>query len=204
MKFLNKNLHGFTLIEVIVTLAILAILMGITYSSYPRLSSVIAFNASVQEFVATFKAAQLYGSSSGGDSRGSGIYIDTSNPEFIREFNDNVIPNNYSDTGVLLSNKYYDNNVGNDTELTKLTQIKNSVAINKILVDGANKTKVSITYIRPNTEAWIKDITEADPSIFYTKASIELRSKTLGDDYLTCVTIYKNGQVDLKNSPCTN
>ena len=93
--FTNKKINfyrGFSLLEVIVTLAILGMMAGLVLFNYPKLTQTLAFrNASDQLFFG-LKSAQVTGSSRGGDYRGDGIFIDTtvSNSNFS-EFQDKQV-----------------------------------------------------------------------------------------------------------------
>lgn len=228
-------LRGFSLIEVVVTLAIFSILAGITYTSYPNANNIMAYNLTVQDIVARIKNAQIYGASQGGEYKGSGLYFQTSlsaqsasqEAKTIIEFLDKATLDTTGSDSILDSNKFYDQAdsvIINPQDKILINEFyKNNIFVNKICTknlttppssntcNNSSQTKLSITYIRPNTKAYITDMgieniptdTEITGKKQYDIGYIELKSKVLNEaDGYRCIAIYKNGQINLKSGKC--
>lgn len=71
-----KNNSGFTIIEIIIVIAILAILLAIVISNFPYFNETTNLNNNVQEFISTLKLAQNRALSSDSYSQ-YGVYINT-------------------------------------------------------------------------------------------------------------------------------
>ncbi|MDQ5957251.1 MAG: hypothetical protein QG614_226 [Patescibacteria group bacterium] len=206
IKFKNKTIKGMSLMESIVTIAIIALLSTIMYSSYPQASSILGFNLTSQEIISIIKNTQMYGSSQGGNYKGRGIFVQTETGfnNTITEFLD-IVTDQSNNMGVKVSNKYYDED--RDAILAK-NIIKNSITINKICAyDTSNQTclpstKLSVTYIRPNTEAYIYYNFPDLPLTTTSHASIEIKSNILKQDNLKCIDIYESGQINISNKGC--
>ena len=212
-KVLLKNarlyfIRGFSLIEMLTTLAIVSVLSLILYYTYPQASLVLGYNLSAQELVSIIKKVQMYGSSQGGDYKGQGIYL-TSEPNYNNqaiEFLDKTVDNsNVSDLGIYSSNKFYDKPDSSEPDfILKTNLLKNFLVINKIFVgqDKIETKELSITFVRPDTYAYITDLGNSISPAFYSAAYIELRSGVLPDRDLKCISIFKSGQINIDNKPC--
>ncbi len=225
-KNLCKNYKGFTLVEVVVTVAIFSIIATITYTSYPNANNILSYNITVQEVVSRVKDAQIYGSSAGVDSvsgedyKGAGLFFETDivNSKYITEFLD--LSTKISDLAVKDSNKYYDDlSAANPDKISSQDSIKNNVIISKLCVKSTgagiidcSPTQLSVTYIRPDTQANITNmVAEPDtinnPNLSGKKAFdigyIELKSNVIrSGENLRCIQVYKNGQVNVKKEAC--
>lgn len=209
--FINIKNRGMSLMEVVVTVAIISILSVIMYSAYPEANAIMGFNLTTQEVVSRIKNAQIYGASQGGNYKGQGLFFDTSLSanNTIVEFLD-IVSGVASSTGVLNSNKYFDDNLlpYPDTLMSKEI-IKNSLIINKLYVQNtsgatSSSNKLSVTFVRPDTTAYITNMLPSTAPSFYDKAYIELKSKLVRSESgnLRCIIIYKSGQIDVNNGPC--
>ena len=219
-KNLCKNYKGFTLVEVVVTVAIFSIIATITYTSYPNANNILSYNITVQEVVSRVKDAQIYGSSAGVDSvsgedyKGAGLFFetDTVNSKYITEFLD--LATFISISGVKESNKYYDKPLvtTDPDKIISQDAIKNNVIISKLCVKATgvgiidcSPAQLSVTYIRPDTQANITDMSEASAGVknFFDIGYIELKSNVIrSGENLRCIQVYKNGQVNVKKEAC--
>ena len=218
-KNLCKNYKGFTLVEVVVTVAIFSIIATITYTSYPNANNILSYNITVQEVVSRVKDAQIYGSSAGVDSvsgedyKGAGLFFetDTVNSKYITEFLD--LATKISDLAVKDSNKYYDDlSAANPDKISSQDSIKNNVIISKLCVKSTgagiidcSPAQLSVTYIRPDTQANITDMSEVSAGVknFFDIGYIELKSNVIrSGENLRCIQVYKNGQVNVKKEAC--
>ena len=212
---MKSNIRGFSLVEVMVTIGIFSILATITYTSYPSANNIIAFSMSSQEFIARIRNAQIYGASSGGNYKGSGIFLQTDSSNIV---NKNVIE--YLDAtttmtalGVYDSNKYYDDQLSSDPDKIAVNKvIDNGVFVNRLCVKNyssatpyCGSAKLSIAFIRPDTQANITDYSEQVVGIksFFDIGYVELKAPyaKAGSD-IKCIQIFKNGQVSIINDVC--
>jgi prepilin-type N-terminal cleavage/methylation domain-containing protein len=212
MHLLGKKISGFSLLEVIVTMAILAVMTSILFYNYPRLSQAVAFDAASQNILDVIRSAQITGSSRGGDYRGDGVYFKLSDPtNFISFFDYANIVDPFS--GTKKSDKIYSNNLTPppaSTELDQLipkTKIQNNVRITDICVKNSSvkscaKAEISISFTRPFLSANISDHSGSPSYNFYEKAYIELYIDASDGIDQKCILIYKYGQVDIKSGSC--
>lgn len=214
----NKNLklrnriilRGYTAIELIVSLVIMMIMLGIVYSDYPRMNEIIYFNAKAHEVSAIVKSAQTYGASGGGDSKGAGVYVSLNTKNDIIEFSDITIPGLLSIDGLPMSNSYYDTD--ND-KITKHNYLPNQVQISRICIKtdsgviDCTKNRLSITFNRPKLTATITDFSLksgfGDEVNNFVAGYIELYHTRLKDGTnKKCIEVISVGQVNIKNSKC--
>ena len=212
-----KKAYGFSLIEVVVTMAIFAIMMGIAFTNYPRLSQAVAFDTAAQNTLDVLKSAQITGSARGGDYRGDGVYFKLSNPFDYILFSDyaNIID---LVTSNKKSDKIYSNNlptspaISESDQLTSKNKIQNNVkVINLCIKDSGvmvcNKSELSISFTRPYVAANIsdnitKDILINDNYFLFEKAGIELFINGSAGADKKCIVVYKYGYMEIKSGAC--
>jgi prepilin-type N-terminal cleavage/methylation domain-containing protein len=150
----KKNLSkGFTLIELIVVLAIFAIITGIALADQGNLNSNILVSNLAYEIGLSIRQAQSYGvgvravSTTGGFDGAYGVSFDVSKPNRIILFNDLNGDNLYEDGE-------------EDSELQVVNQQGNKIVATCVELDPGQKcTKdtgvglLTITFKRPNPEA---------------------------------------------------
>ncbi len=217
--FLNRNLRlrGFSLVELMITVAIFAVLGVFIYSSYPRLNNILGFNLSVQDVTSRLKMAQIRGASMGGDYRGYGVYFssDVSSNYLTTSFFDKE-NESMNSLGIQETNRYFyidpadkNNPVNDKIDIEDI--LRNSTIISDLCVKSVSSLKVcgksslSVSFVRPSTQANITDYTEdtLGNKNFFDVGYIELRTSKIesGGTY-KCVQIYKNGQQSLLNGKC--
>ncbi len=213
-----KKVYGFSLIEVVVTMAIFAIMMGIAFTNYPRLSQAVAFDTAAQNTLDALKSAQITGSARGGDYRGDGVYFKLSDPFDYILFSDyaNIID---SVTSNKKSDKIYSNNlpippaISELDQLTSKNKIQNNVKVNRLCVKDSSsvpdctKTELSISFTRPYVAANVsdnatKDIVITDNYFLFEKAGIELFINGSAGADKKCIIIYKYGYMEIKSGAC--
>lgn len=214
--FKNKKspslISGFSLIEVVVTMAIFAIMMGIAFTNYPRLSQAVAFNTASENLLEVLKSAQITGSARGGDYRGDGVYFKLSDPFDYLQFLDYAVTVD-SLTANKKSDKIYTNNIlPTPTDLDQLvskSKIQNNVKLMRLCTKTSSspqdciKPELSISFTRPYLAANISDHTQTLGLYnFYEKAGIELFINGSAGQDRKCIVVYQYGQMEIKQGEC--
>jgi prepilin-type N-terminal cleavage/methylation domain-containing protein len=207
--FKNKQpkIRGFSLIEMVVTLAVFGLLMSISFSAYPKMSQTIGFNSSVSDIGYIIKETQISGSSRGDFSNdgysGEGVYFTTEGDQsfYVKTFLDKSVT--VDDFGQAKSDKVY----GTEDETLKNNKNINQVKVSDLCVATGEESKIcdnnemSVTFVRPTAQANISDMTS--PGVFYDKGYIEFFQNGLGGSGYKCIIIYKFGEIDTKNGKCS-
>ena len=145
--------RGFTLIEMLVVMAIFAILTSVTLASNSNFGTRITLETLAYDIALTIRQAQVYGIAVqrfGGDpnfDRGYGIHFDTSTPSSYQMFAD-----------ILSGNGLYD-----EGELVSANTIKGGYGISDICVRPQGQTsetcgldELDILFKRPEPDAYIR------------------------------------------------
>ena len=104
---LSRKANGFSLMELMVVLGILAIINMMIFASYPEFSQRMALKRTSEEIALIARQAQAYAlgikrSASGGDNYfGFGVRFDTGNPKSLILFTDLDNGKTYNDVGEL-------------------------------------------------------------------------------------------------------
>jgi len=161
--FFKKRKGGFTLIELVVTIAIVALISGITLFNYHTFSGGVVLENLAYEVALAVRQAQFFGinvkETGGSFQSGYGVYFDIDNPGQFVLFAD--INNDHS----------YDS----DDIVVDLYKMTRGLSIQKLCVDSdcSSSQKLSITFIRPDPNAIIK---VENNSIEYSEAEIYVGS----------------------------
>jgi prepilin-type N-terminal cleavage/methylation domain-containing protein len=220
MNLLDKKhftkVSGFTIMEMLVTVAIFGLMMSISIFNYPKLSQVITFNSSSEAVLDSLKFSQIKGSSRGGDYRGDGVYFLMSSPTNYTEFLDATTTLDLV-TGTEKSDRAYSNDLipfpSKPDLVVSTNKIQSNVKINNLCVKNSTdpspvcgKSKLSVTFVRPSLTANISDLTEFSPGVFnlFEKGYIELSIKNSTNEDKKCLVVYRYGQMELKQGFCIN
>jgi prepilin-type N-terminal cleavage/methylation domain-containing protein len=228
MNLLDKNrinnkkynhLAGFTLLEIVVTIAIFLVMIGISFGNYPKLSRVTAFSVASENILDDLKSSQITGSAKGGVYRGDGLYFNLANPTNYILFSDYAnLTGSVTGTGNKKSDKIYSNNLI-PTPAEKDLEVSNEIIQSRVIVNRlctketststpvCNKTQLSISFTRPHVTANISDnmTKEIPPStnyLLFEKAGVELHIDGLSGDDKKCILIYKYGYMEIKHGEC--
>jgi prepilin-type N-terminal cleavage/methylation domain-containing protein len=218
LKDVNSlSLQAFTLVELLVSISIMTIILGITLSGGPsalmRLS--LADNAYTSELL--IREAQLQGSavnSVNGTFGGAGVFFNRATPSTVVKFKDKVDSALIHAIGI--GNGLYDTTPTD--EFDKQYSLTNNHKINKLCVatstppftcNDDNPTLVpiinnlTISFIRPNQGAHIYINNSA--LINYSAACIQFDSvKSPDAGYVRSVIIYRSGMITKKIGTCAS
>ncbi|MBA3733539.1 prepilin-type N-terminal cleavage/methylation domain-containing protein [Patescibacteria group bacterium] len=153
----QKITKGFSLVELLVSVSIVSMIMGVVLFSYSTFNDGLALQAGGQEMAIAIRQAQTYGLTvkeviTGGGQFGYayGIYFDTTDPQNYYVFADG---NN---------NKTYDVGSGcgsGSTECVEKFTLRNNVSITSVCdatsCAPSGATQMAITFLRPNPDALI-------------------------------------------------
>lgn len=138
--------RGFTLVEVLVSLGIFAVLTGVVLSNYRGYNTNALFANASEDIVLALRQAQVYGVGVRKGTGGSfttpyGVYFETSNPNQIKIFEDVDSSDTYS--------------VGDsDIETIKWpSDIK--IETGGLLCNSGSVANLAVTFTRPNPDASI-------------------------------------------------
>lgn len=200
-KKVGDTSSGFTLVEMIVVVAIFAILTAIIIFNYGEFNDQIIVTNMSYEIALTTRQAQIFGlgvRGTGGDFQKSyGIFADISDTGETKDF---IFFEDFLDDDRLCkdgSSNDCDCVGENDECLEKMTMQRNIVidkllAYNNITADCDLLDKLSVTYKRPNPEAKITDQDNAEE--VYTSALIRVSSPR---DVKRYVFVNKTGQISV-------
>ena len=158
-----KSLAGFTITELLVTLAIVTVVMTVILFNYRTFTDNLAISSAAQEISIAIRQAQSYGINvkeakvGGGQFAGYGIYFNptdvTTNTSYVL-FADQPLP------GLFVGNKKYDEGSGCGsltTECIEKFNLRNGVILSSLNSSTCNPINavrsLSITFLRPNPDA---------------------------------------------------
>lgn len=135
MKFsINKKLklaldRGFTVIEMMISMAIISILATTMYGTYPSTNKFVSFSTGVSDFAAQLKEIQIYGASRGGSTaKGDGVYLSNNAPYNYYLFQDKI-DSSSTISGIGTSNYVWD---GPSVEATTSKTFLNGIMLTDI------------------------------------------------------------------------
>lgn len=144
-----KNVGGFTLIEMIVSLAIVSIILTTVIFNYSSFTDNLALSSAAQELAITIRQAQTYGLSvkqvvaTGKFESAYGIYVDTGDNANYYLFADSVHGDSLYDSGELIQKISFRDGI-------KISDVNNGTVGLPL-----NKTGEHITFLRPSPNAII-------------------------------------------------
>jgi type II secretory pathway pseudopilin PulG len=209
----KKSGTGFTIIESVVVMAIVILLLGMLFASYPKFRGESALSAVSRRVALVFREAQVYGVAVREFSPDNfnpadqldfstfsayGVYIDMAKPREMILFSDVVVSNSLYDKG---------QNCGSDkTECVRRVRFTGGDRITKLcvsreldyLTSGVACTAVDtlhVSFLRPDPEAIIRT-TKADGTL-WNAAEIHLQSSRSGQS-VKVVRVWISGQISVE------
>lgn len=194
--FKNKLIEGFTLIELMVTIAIVTVIMGIILIENSKFNDSIILTNTAYEVALVARQAQVFGLSSKAASSGTiysgyGISASAVNGE-------NTVVHLFADTN---SDGIYQS----AEEITGGVQLGRGIRVTHICFnDGTqicnsttDRSTTNVIFKRPNPESDIRDGLGSIPvGVKQVQINVDTAASTNGR---RCVLIYKSGQISVKS-----
>lgn len=205
MKKLKLKIRGFTLIEMIITSAILLIISAVVFSNYSSFNSTLNLSSAGQELGVAIRQAQVYGVNvkesqfaAGQFAAGYGVHFDLNDPANYYVFIDTNNNNKY-DAGVGCSGA-----VGVTECIEKVTP-RGSVQLNDICTESAcpavaNVAMMDIIFLRPITDAKIYFYDVSGTQLGGISATGKAVLKSPKNEVLS-VLVENTGQITVGNPP---
>ncbi len=209
-KFIKKISRGFTLIELIVVMAIMMIVTAVVLYNYKSFNSQTLITNYAYEVAFAIKEAQVYGlsvlkgsakgfaSSKAGFQQGYGIHFDNaslSTPSSFVLFNDFPTAWQTSPVGDAAFTPSADEKSINTYTLSGRYRVKQYCGYKgstpNCISDSGSKISLDITFVRPNPDAVIHMTGVSNP---YDRAEITIVSPQEGERK---VVVYSTGQISI-------
>lgn len=213
-----KNIRGFTLVELMVALFIMAAMTGMLLENYPDSTLRITLLNNTHNLALLIREAQIRGSavdSGGGVSGGYGIRIIDSKPSEVILFGDKVTPSVIAGVLDVGNGVYEDGSNGTTKDIIKsTTDMGEKFLYKKLCITGATPdsflcnenniphiTSLTVSFSRPNVEShiYINNSTTTD----FSSACIQLYSpKSPESGHVRSVRIYHSGMITTTTTSC--
>ncbi len=209
---LRKTAKAFTLVELLVSISIMAIVLGISLSGGPQAIMRLTLSDNAYRTEILIREAQLQGSavvSVNGNFGGSGVYFDLATSSEVIKFRDKI--DNSITHPIGIGNGLYDQGLGDENNELLKTVNRHRVGVlcvatstNPLLcndeLDPDLKT-LTISFSRPrqNANIYINDSKTTN----YDIACVQLDSlRTPVKGYVRSILIYKSGMIVKKIDTC--
>lgn len=154
---LNKSTHGYTLVELLITIAIAMALLSIVLYDYVGFNDKQALSAAAQEMVLAIRQAQSYGINVRETSMGTNDF----SKSYGIYFNPSSSPNDYYLFVDKNGDRKYNDTIGScsGTECVEKVTFRNGVTVSSISISGSTcpsdnlATSLTVTFLRPNPDA---------------------------------------------------
>ena len=206
LKQKSQHMRGFTIIEMIVVIAIIAVVTTLVLFNNARLNSNILVSNAAYEIGLIVRESQVAGlgvkSSTDGEFTSShGVHIEMSTPDTVTMFadiNDNGV---YDAADGEMTQQYVMNNSRSGTIIGLCTSDTLSPITSIYCTDINTKASLDVVFKRPNPEAFFKTrLTATDGAVDYV-GSVVINVGFV-DDICRSVIIQKTGAVEINQNNC--
>lgn len=191
MSIVKCPQRGFTVIELLVTMAIFSVLTGVTLAQYRDYTTNASFANASENIVLALRQAQVYGAG------GKQNTADCEGNKYMCHYGVSFIEGNNFFTMFVDSNS----NMIFDAEDTPLEKVmfENPVYISTLYCSGTCSSfyGMNIVFIRPYTDAWIRD-SSYDGVGFRTSYDAGMIQITDGEEKYSTITISRAGQISIE------
>lgn len=183
-KYRAARARGFTMIELVVTMGIFALMLGVALSNYNQFSRGALFANDVEGFALSLREAQIYGT--GVRAAGAsfdvayGVHIDITKPFEYSIFADKNRDGVYDTT---------------QDEIISTTKFSSSAKIAGVLCDESSCSALDVTFRRPSPDARMRNNVNSEDSLYddgVVTVSNDVKSSV--------ITITRAGQISIDNN----
>ena len=211
--FKNGSRKGFTLVELLVSIGVMTIVLGIVYSGSPQSVMRLALSDNTYQGELFIREAQLQGSainSVSGTYGGAGVFFNLATSTHILKFKDRVIVN--PTRAINIGDGLYTTTPIDEKESVLTTTNRNTISTlcvatssaDKLYCNNANTPPINtltISFIRPKQEAHI--YVNNSTSTEYATACIQFDSfRSPEKGFVKSITVYKSGLITKKFGTC--
>jgi prepilin-type N-terminal cleavage/methylation domain-containing protein len=210
--YLQKKFQAFTLVELLVSISIMAIVLGISFSGGPQAIMRLTLSDNAYRTEILLREAQLQGSavvSVSSNYGGAGVYFDLATTSEAVKFRDRIDLSITHPIGI--GNGLYDQALGNEyNEVVKtvnrhrigvlcVATSTNPLLCNDELEPDLKTLTISFSRPRQNANIYINDSKTTN----YDIACVQLDSlRTPVKGYVRSILIYKSGMIVKKIDTC--
>jgi type II secretory pathway pseudopilin PulG len=212
----NYRVSAFTLVELLVGIAIMTIILGITLSGSPAAIMKLSLADNTYRTELMIREAQLQGSavnSLNGTVGGVGVFFDRATSTTVLKFKDRV--DTTIERAIGIGNGFYDSTPIDEKDSTflltnrhrigKLCVATSTVSTTSIMCNEENTPPVNtltISFERPRQDAHIY-VNGATSTTEYTFACIQFDSqKSPTPGFVKSILVYQSGMILKKSQPC--
>ncbi len=213
---LKRNIRkGFTLVELLVSIGVMAIILGITMSGGPQSLTRISLADNTYQTELLLREAQLQGSSINSVNNtfgGAGLYFNLATSTKTLKFRDRTVPSTDPSRAISIGDGLYSSTPIDEKDSFLVTTNQNKVG--KLCVATTSPsvffcntsyspaiTRLTVSFSRPKQTAhiYINDSTSTD----YAAACIQFDSpRSPEKGYVKSLYVYKSGMITKKGTIC--
>jgi prepilin-type N-terminal cleavage/methylation domain-containing protein len=206
------SLRGFTLVEVLISLAIMGMMMTILLANYPETAVRLTLANISHRISLLAREAQVRGSaidSSNSSIGGYGIYAVLASPRRVILFGDTVDANVPKPFGVLVGNGLYETSPVDEAK--SLTNLPNGYTIARLCVGNSfpfscndpTVLTLTVSFTRPNPQPNI--YINGSSATSYSAGCIELHSpRAPNSGHIRSVQVFTSGMIRSQLGKCDN
>lgn len=203
----KPHTQGFTIIEMIVVIAIIAVISSLVLFNNTRLNSVILVSNTAYELGLIVRESQVAGLGVKADNTqqflsSHGVHFDIANPSVVTVFTDKNNNGLFDTSNNEADQEYVINNSRAGTILGLCTSSSLSPTTSNYCTGSNTQSTIDIVFTRPNPEAFFKvrSISTASPADYVGAVIINVG---FVGDVCRSVIIEKTGAVEINQEHCT-
>lgn len=202
---MNRNMvGGFTVVELLVVISIMAIISAIVLADYPKFSRVTSLERGSQLLALTMRDSETRAMSARGSAgvftNRFGTHVDISASGNVRQYilfadTSPSPPNNFYDTGEEL----FIRTLSSQVHINKICRLLRDT---NLANDQCGYDRLSITFERPAPVINVYGATSGNPPGDLGTGDFEIELVTTDGSLFRCVVIWSTGAVSIESNTC--